>query len=118
MFTREGVETVGTLEVLAVRCGGCGDLIGRAGGGLGDAPLAFREAFCLARCIAATSIDCDRGPPPSILIAGSFRIASALLVDPQCCASIERLSSMGVKMLCALAWAGRGLGCGNGGLVN
>ena len=38
-----------------------------------------------------------------------------LLLLPQCAASIDWLSSMGVKMLC-LADACRGLGCGNGGL--
>jgi hypothetical protein len=57
------------------------------------------------RDIAATSIDCDRF---SCLMNGT-------LLLPQCAASMDWLSSMGVKMLC-LAEACRGLGCGNGGL--
>lgn len=39
-----------------------------------------------------------------------------LLVPPQCWASNERLSSIGVNMLCDLAWAGIGFGWGKGGL--
>jgi hypothetical protein len=101
---------LGTLGVLSVRCGGCGDLDGggaRAGGGRGDTPLGLPDAS-LSRCIVAVSIDCDRGP--SVLIAGSDRAGSALLVEPQCCESMDRLSSIGVNIIWDLAWAGNGFG--------
>ena len=65
---------------------------GRAGGGREETP------FGLFLCIAATSMDCDRGPS-SILTVGSERGGSALLVLPQLRASMERLSSIGVNML-------------------
>ena len=65
---------------------------GLAGGGRGETPLGR------SRCIAATSMDCDRGPS-SILMLGSERGGSALLVLPQLRASIERLSSIGVNIL-------------------
>ena len=60
---------------------------------------------------------CDRPEPAlsSVLIVVSDRGISDVV--PQCCASIERLSSIGVKITAALA-AGRGRGCGIGGLVN
>ena len=48
--------------------------------------------------------------------AGSDRGGSAVDVLFQCCARRDRLSSIGVKMLCDLAAAGSGLGCGIGGL--
>jgi len=109
------VGAAGMLAVLDARCGGCGDLIIRFGGGRGGAPFSL-PAFCFSRCIAAMSTDADRGPPSS-LMAGSIFEASMLLVAPQCCANIDLVSSMGVKMLCAL-FAGSGLGCGIGGLAN
>jgi hypothetical protein len=59
-------------------------------------------------------MDCERVPvsifKASIFNAGSEVGGSGMLVLPQCCASNERLSSMGVKMLCVLADAGRGFG--------
>jgi hypothetical protein len=63
--------------------------------------------------MAATSIDCDRF---SCLMKGaSLRGALILLLLPQCAASIDWLSSIGVKMLCR-AEACNGFGCGSGGL--
>jgi hypothetical protein len=62
--------------------------------------------FGTLRFMAATSIDCDRWS--SILIGGSDLGGSSR--PPQCCASSDLLSSIGVKMLCAFAAAGRGLG--------
>lgn len=104
------------LGVLAVRCGGCGgcgDFGGSIAAGRGDRPFGFTSL-----CIEATSIDCARGPPPSILISGSDLCDSALLVCPQCCASNDRLSSIGVNMLLDFAFAGNGFGCDIGGLRN
>jgi hypothetical protein len=71
----------------------------------GEIPLVW------SRDMAATSMECDRF---SCLMNCSLRGGSALLL-PQCAASIDWLSSMGVKMLC-LADACRGRGCGSGGL--
>ena len=101
----------GTLEVLPARCGGCGDLCGgRAGGGRGETPFGLPAAASLSRCIAAISMDCERGPS-STFIEGSERGSScALLVEPQFRASMDRLSSIGVKMLCDFACAGKGFG--------
>lgn len=66
----------------------------------------------LSRFMLAVSMDCERGPV-STLSAGC-----EVGLSPQCCAKRERLSSIGVKMLCAfLADAGNGLGCGIGGLL-
>jgi hypothetical protein len=67
------------------------------------------------RFMIATSIDCERWS--SILIGGSDLGGSSRLL-PQCCASSDLLSSIGVKILCALAAAGKGIGCGSGGLLN
>lgn len=97
----------------AVRCGCGGPFVGcticTCGVGWAFTPLT-RDLF-----IAATSIDCDRGPD-SVFTAGSDFGCSAWLVVPQCWARRERLSSIGVKILCCLADAGRGFGCGKGGL--
>lgn len=117
-------DTDATLErgpllvgVLDVRCG---DLIDRrAGEGTPFALLwlAAAAAASFSRCIAAMSIDAERGPP-SLLATGSDRGASAWLVEVQCCASMDLLSSTGVNIICAFACAGKGFGCGTGGLVN
>lgn len=66
------------------------------------------------RLMLATSMDCDRSF--SDLTATSDRGGSSLLL-PQCCASNDLLSSIGVKILCVLAAAGSGFGCGSGGLL-
>ena len=65
-----------------------------------------------SRDMAATSIDCDRF---SCLMNGTSLRDELTLLLPQCAASMDWLSSMGVKMLC-LAEACSGRGCGRGGL--
>jgi len=118
VLLRDGIGPAGTLELLAGRWGGWGERMGgRAGGARGELALAF-AVLTRFRWLAVMSTDAGRGAPPSTLICGSVRGISALLVVLQCCASIDRLSSIGVKMLCAFACAGNGLGCGIGGLVN
>lgn len=74
--------------------------------------------LALSRFIAATSIEAGRGPPSSSLIAGSDLDCSIMPDVPQCCASRDLLSSIGVNMLLCFACAGRGFGCGIGGLAN
>jgi hypothetical protein len=73
----------------------------RCGGGGAAMP------FGAPRFMAATSIDCERWS--SVLMGGSDLGGSSRPL-PQCCASSDRLSSIGVKILCALAAAGRGFG--------
>lgn len=65
-----------------------------------------------SRDMAATSIDCDRF---SCLMNWGISLRGNALLLPQCAASMDWLSSMGVKMLC-LAEAWSGFGCGSGGL--
>lgn len=105
--------------VLPAREAGCGDLGGardeEACGCPGE-PFGFASAVCRCRCIVATSTEAARGVGCSVF--GSNRSASAPLVDPQCCASIDRLSSIGVNMLCDFACPESGLGWGMGGLMN
>jgi hypothetical protein len=60
------------------------------------------------RDMEATSIDCARFS--CLINCGTLE-----LLFPQCAASMDWLSSIGVKMLC-LAEACSGLGCGSGGL--
>jgi hypothetical protein len=67
------------------------------------------------RLMLAISIDWERSF--SVLMGGSDLGTSSLLL-PQCCASNDLLSSIGVKMLCVFAEAGNGFGCGSGGLEN
>ena len=102
---------IGTEDADAVRCGtgGAATLFGGPFLACGGRPLAC------SRLMVAVSIDWDRGPPASSLIAGSVR-GGSVLEEPQCCARIERLSSIGVKMLCDFAATESGFGCGNGGL--
>ena len=94
VLLRVGGRIWGTPGALSVRWGGCwGERApGRAGGGCGEMPLGR------FRCMAATSMDCERGPSSTFTL-GSERGGSALLVLPQLRASIERLSSIGVNIL-------------------
>jgi len=108
VFDRLGALICGTAGTLSVRCIGCGDFCGaRPGCGRGDTPFGLSIAASFSRCNAAVSIECDRGPPVSILIPPSDRGGST---EPQAAASIDRLSSIGVNMLCDFWCAGRGLG--------
>ena len=105
LFVRLGGTIIGTEEADEVRPGiGCVLIFC---GGPGGVPLAS------CRPILATSIECDR--ESSGLISNCARGRSApseslVLRLPQCWASRDLLSSIGVKMLWFLACAGRGLG--------
>lgn len=111
LFVRDGGGITGTADVDCVLCGGCwGGACGGCGWDLGSA------SGC-DRAMAATSIDCARF---SCLrkggsLRGAFALLLLVLLLPQCAASIDWLSSIGVKMLC-LADACNGFGCGRGGL--
>ena len=109
LFVRDGGGTVGIEDVDWVRCGGCwmGKDCEGCGWGLGS-------PFGCNRDIAATSMDCDLFS--CLMYGASLRTwFMLLLLLPQCAASMDWLSSIGVNMLC-LADAWSGLGCGRGGL--
>jgi len=91
-----------------VRCGWGGLLVG-AGAWVGLTPFIPFNAF--PRFMALTSSDCD------LASAGLSSVLGGSGAESQCLASNDRLSSMGVKMLCTLEF-GKGLGCGSGGLLN
>lgn len=99
LFVRETGCVAGTEEVDCVRGGGCWMGICCGGGCDGEKP------FVCSLDMPATSMDCDRF---SCLMNVSLRDGFMLLL-PQCAASMDWLSSMGVKMLC-LAEACRGRG--------
>lgn len=99
LFVREGGRIVGIEEVDCVRWGAGGGTCAADGSG-GEWPFAWR------RDIAATSIDWERTPVSILTAATWLRGVSSLVPQPPI---IERLSSMGVKMLC-LAAEDRGLG--------
>lgn len=109
---------LGPIGVEAVLAGGAmawligADCWGCCGGG--PDPLI---PFACLRFMLAISMDCERGPV-STFSGGSEVGGSALLVllFPQCAANRERLSSIGVKILCVLE-AGSAFGCGIGGLL-
>jgi hypothetical protein len=83
----------------------------------GASTVAAAEAGRSRWSVVATwppSSDCGRF---SCLMNWESLRGALILLFPQCAASIDWLSSIGVNMLC-LAEAWRGLGCGNGGLWN
>jgi hypothetical protein len=105
LFVRDGGGIADIEDVDCVRCGGC--WIGK------DCEACGRglcSPFGCGRDIAATSMDSDLF---SCLMYGAWFMV--LLLLPQCAASMDWLSSIGVKMLC-LADAWSGFGCGRGGL--
>lgn len=67
--------------------------------------------FILSYEIVPTSIDCDLLSCLMLWSMGPSEVGGA----PQCCASSDLLSSMGVNMLLDFACE-IGLGCGRGGL--
>jgi hypothetical protein len=96
------VEIVGVELVLC----GCGGLLVGAGPGGSPFGIPFKLRF-----IVPTSKDCER---LSFGLGGGSNFRGSGFVS-QCLASNDLLSSIGVKMLCAFE-AGRGFGCGRGGL--
>jgi hypothetical protein len=70
--------------------------------------------FTWLRFIEPTSNDCDRGG--SCFDASCFWRSDVNSDPPQCFINCDLLSSMGVNILDCLD-AGRGFGCGRGGLL-
>lgn len=101
LFVRDGGGMLGSEEVDAVRWGCFGSACWTGFGG--DVPFVWA-----ARATAPTSIDWDRGFTSSLIGASCLRGSG--LSFPQTAASMERLSSIGVKILWFLADAGNGFG--------